>query len=146
VPRAEPGEPPPTSAKHRTRRAAESSDDPKVSAWDEQERQREHEREHERRLHDAEFAANWLFGMRILPELLIVPIIGATLGLSAFAGVVGGFLVARGSDKPTYSPTGLLFVAFLAGLFADNFIQALQRAADALFGTTSGPQPPQRGT
>src|SRR5438270_10145888 len=111
-------------ARHSSRRAAESAVDPRVSAWEERDRQREQEREHERRLLDAEFASYRLFGMRILPELLIVPVIGATLGLSAFAGVVGGFLVASGSDKPTYSPTGLLFVAFLAGLFADKFIQA----------------------
>jgi hypothetical protein len=54
---------------------------------------------------------------------------------------VGGFLVASGSSSPSYSPTGLLFIAALAGMFATNFIAALSRAADAIFGKTSEPPP-----
>jgi hypothetical protein len=51
-------------------------------------------------------------------------------------------LVASGSDSPSYSPAGLLFVAALAGMFAPNFIASLARAADAIFGKTTRPPGP----
>jgi hypothetical protein len=82
-------------------------------------------------------ASSWGFSLYDLPLLLLLPLLGAALGLVAFAGLVGGFLVASGSSSPTYSPAGLLFVAALAGMFAPNFIASLARAADAIFGNTS---------
>lgn len=84
-------------------------------------------------------AHSWGFSLYDLPLLLLLPLLGAALGLVAFAGLVGGFLVASGSSSPTYSPAGLLFVAALAGMFAPNFIASLARAADAIFGKTSEP-------
>jgi hypothetical protein len=82
------------------------------------------------------------FGLLDLPLLILAPLLGAALGLVAFAGLVGGFLIASGSDTPSYSPAGLIFVAALAGMFAPNFIASLARAADAIFGKTR--QPPDR--
>ena len=87
-------------------------------------------------------AHSWGFSLYDLPLLILLPLLGAALGLVAFAGLVGGFLVASGSSSPTYSPAGLLFVAALAGMFAPNFIASLARAADAIFGKTSEPPPP----
>jgi hypothetical protein len=84
-------------------------------------------------------AHSWGFSLYDLPLLILLPLLGAALGLVAFAGLVGGFLVASGSSSPTYSPAGLLFVAALAGMFAPNFIASLARAADAIFGKTSEP-------
>jgi hypothetical protein len=79
------------------------------------------------------------FGLLDLPLLILLPLLGAALGLVAFAGLVGGFLIASGSDNPSYSPAGLIFVAALAGMFAPNFIASLARAADAIFGKTQQP-------
>jgi hypothetical protein len=87
-------------------------------------------------------AHSWGFSLYDLPLLILLPFLGAALGLVVFAGLVGGFLVASGSSSPTYSPAGLLFVAALAGMFAPNFIASLARAADAIFGKTSEPPPP----
>lgn len=89
-------------------------------------------------------AHSWGFSVYDLPLLILLPLLGAALGLVAFAGFVGGFLVASGSSSPSYSPAGLLFIAALAGMFAPNFIAALSRAADALFGKTSEPPAPAR--
>jgi|RhiMethySRZTD1v2_1073278.scaffolds.fasta_scaffold35403_5 hypothetical protein len=89
-------------------------------------------------------AHSWGFSVYDLPLLILLPMLGAALGLVAFAGFVGGFLVASGSSSPTYSPPGLLFIAALAGMFAPNFIAALSRAADAIFGKTSEPPAPAR--
>jgi len=86
-------------------------------------------------------AQSWGYSIYDLPLLILLPLLGAALGLVAFAGFVGGFLVASGSSSPSYSPTGLLFIAALAGMFAPNFIAALSRAADAIFGKTSEPPP-----
>lgn len=83
------------------------------------------------------------FGLHTVADVIVRPIVGAALGLAAFAGVAGGFLVATGAQAADYSPTGLLFVAFLAGLFAESFIKALSRASDALFGTASPESPRQ---
>jgi hypothetical protein len=87
---------------------------------------------------------SWGFSVYDLPLLILLPLLGAALGLVAFAGFVGGFLVASGSSSPSYSPTGLLFIAALAGMFAPNFIAALARAADAIFGKTSEAPAPAR--
>ena len=81
--------------------------------------------------------SSYYFGLHTIADVIVRPIVGAALGLAAFAGVVGGFLVATGAQAADYSPAGLLFIAFLAGLFAESFIKALSRAADALFGTGS---------
>jgi hypothetical protein len=79
------------------------------------------------------------FGVQDVPLLVMLPLLGAALGLIAFAGLVGGFIVASGTKSPTYSPAGLLFIAVLAGMFSPNFIASLARAADAIFGNTRLP-------
>jgi hypothetical protein len=79
----------------------------------------------------------WGFGIQDIPWLILHPLLGAALGLIAFAGLIGGFLLASGTKAPSsYSPAGLLFVALLVGLFSPNFIAGLARAADAIFGKT----------
>jgi hypothetical protein len=85
------------------------------------------------------------FSIYDLPLLILLPLLGAALGLVAFAGFVGGFLVATGSSSPSYSPAGLLFISALAGMFAPNFIASLARAADAIFGKTGEPPAPEIG-
>jgi hypothetical protein len=93
---------------------------------------------------EAEAKTTWGFGIQDIPWLILHPLLGAALGLIAFAGLIGGFLVASGTKAPSsYSPAGLLFVAVLAGLFSPNFIGGLARAADAIFGKT---QPERRLT
>ena len=72
------------------------------------------------------------FGVQDVPLLVMLPLLGAALGLIAFAGLVGGFIVASGTKAPTYSPAGLLFIAVLAGMFSPNFIASLARAADGI--------------
>jgi hypothetical protein len=96
------------------------------------------------RLKNAESEAEKTQGFSIydIPWLILYPLLGAALGLIAFAGLISGFLVASGAKSATYSPAGLLFVAVLAGMFSPNFISALARAADAIFGKTD--QPPTR--
>src|SRR5215212_2786735 len=68
-------------------------------------------------MRDAEVLAGriWGFSLYDLPLLALLPLLGAALGLVAFAVRIGGFLVASGSRAPSYSPAGLLFVAALAG-------------------------------
>jgi hypothetical protein len=83
---------------------------------------------------DAAARSTQFFGLHTIADVIVRPIVGAALGLAAFAGVAGGFLVATGAEAVDYSPAGLLFIAFLAGLFAESFIRALSRAANALFG------------
>jgi hypothetical protein len=86
---------------------------------------------------EADARHTWGFGIQDIPWLILHPLLGAALGLIAFAGLIGGFLVASGTKAPSsYSPAGLLFVAVLAGLFSPNFIAGLARAADAIFGKT----------
>jgi hypothetical protein len=114
------------------------------------ERERDDARDFERVQDEADRAGSEVFSLYLVPQLMVLPLMGAALGLGAFSGIVGGFLVASGSNSPSYSPTGLFFVAFLAGLFAENFIAALGRAATALFGDPrSGGEhaaaPPRRG-
>jgi hypothetical protein len=99
-------------------------------------RLQELERERDDFVREAAWASDY-FGLNTLADVIVRPIVGAALGLAAFAGVAGGFLVATGAQEADYSPTGLLFIAFLAGLFAESFIKALSRAADALFATGS---------
>jgi hypothetical protein len=69
-----------------------------------------------------------------IPDLIVLPLIGAVLGVVVFAGVVGGFLVAS-ADTGTYSPAALIFLAFLGGFFSNKFFERLSAASDALFGT-----------
>jgi hypothetical protein len=84
------------------------------------------------------------FGLLDLPWLILLPFLGAALGLVSFAALVGGFLVASGSSSTSYSPAGLLFVSALAGMFAPNFVASLARAADAIFGKMGQPpEPPE---
>jgi hypothetical protein len=92
---------------------------------------------------DAQRAAGWndqLFSIYAIPFLVALPVVGAALGLASFAGIAGGFLVATGERSPDFSPAGLLFVAVLAGLFANSFLRALARGADAIFGTNTPQQ------
>jgi hypothetical protein len=69
-----------------------------------------------------------------IPQMIVVPLIGAVLGVVVFAGVVGGFLVAS-AGTGTYSPAALIFIAFLGGFFSNKFFERLSAASDALFGT-----------
>ena len=43
------------------------------------------------------------FSIYDLPLLILLPLLGAALGLVTFAGFGGGFLVASGSSSPSYS-------------------------------------------
>jgi hypothetical protein len=69
-----------------------------------------------------------------IPGLVAYPLVGATCGFVVFAGVVGGFLLASGTEADTYSAPGMLFLAFLAGIFSRHFLNRLKASAEALFG------------
>jgi len=85
---------------------------------------------------ETEARRTYVFGLPTVTPLLVAPLVGAALGPVAFAGAVGGFIIASGGNNADYSPTGILFIAVLAGMFAENFIAGLARGADAIFGTT----------
>jgi len=72
--------------------------------------------------------------VRMIPYLLARPLLGGATGLVAYAGVVGGFLVATAKQPTTFSPEGILFFALLAGLFAKTFLQRM----DIVFKTMLG--------
>lgn len=82
------------------------------------------------------------FGVHVVPLYLLYPLIGAVLGFALFAGVTGGLLLASGDSSPTYSSTGLVFLAFLSGFFSETFLRRLAAAADALFGVESDRRKP----
>jgi hypothetical protein len=84
------------------------------------------------------------FSVSEIPEVLVSPLLGAVLGFVAFAGIVGGFLVASTSPGTTYSPAAVTFISFLSGMFAQKFLRRLSGAADALFGTLPERRGPDR--
>jgi hypothetical protein len=92
----------------------------------------------------AQFGIDIYFGAHVLPFLIALPFVGAVLGLALFAGVTGGLLLASAEQTPTYSPSGLVFLAFLAGFFAETFLVRLRNAADALFGTERQKEQPSQ--
>jgi hypothetical protein len=75
--------------------------------------------------------------VRMIPYLLVRPVLGAGTGLVAYAGVVGGFLIATSREPATFSGEGILFFALLAGLFAKTFLVRM----DIVFKTLLGEQP-----
>ncbi len=80
--------------------------------------------------------------VRMIPYLLARPLLGGATGLVAYAGVVGGFLIATDKQPTTFSPEGILFFALLAGLFAKTFLLRM----DVVFKTLLGEQPASKTT
>lgn len=79
----------------------------------------------------------------IIPFLLVRPFLGAATGLVAYAGVVGGFLIATPNQPDTFSPQGILFFALLAGLFAKTFLHRMDVVFKTLLGDAAhSPRPP----
>jgi len=72
--------------------------------------------------------------VRMIPYLLARPFLGGATGLVAYAGVVGGFLVATAKEPATFSPEGILFFALLAGLFAKTFLHRMDIVFKTLLG------------
>lgn len=75
------------------------------------------------------------FVARMVPFFVVRPFLGSAMGLVVYAGITGGYLIAaQNPDKATFSREGLLFLAFLGGLFAKTFMEKLRAMFDALFG------------
>ena len=58
------------------------------------------------------------------------------MGLLVYVGITGGYVIAvqnGGATENTFSREGLLFLAFLGGLFAKTFLEKLRNTFDVLF-------------
>jgi hypothetical protein len=75
------------------------------------------------------------FVARMVPFFIVRPFLGSAMGLLVYVGLTGGYLIAvQNAEQATFSPQGLLFLAFLGGLFAKTFIEKLRTMFDTLFG------------
>jgi hypothetical protein len=75
------------------------------------------------------------FVARMIPFFFVRPFLGSAMGLLVYVGLTGGYLIAvQNADGVTFSPEGLLFLAFLGGLFAKTFLEKLRAVFDTLFG------------
>jgi len=74
------------------------------------------------------------FVARMVPFFIIRPFIGSAMGLLIYTGLIGGYLIAiESAGSATFSRNGLLFLAFLGGLFAKTFIEKLRAMFNTLF-------------
>jgi hypothetical protein len=75
------------------------------------------------------------FVARMVPFFIVRPFFGSAMGLLVYVGLTGGYLiVVQNAQGATFSREGLLFLAFLGGLFAKTFIEKLRAMFDTLFG------------
>jgi hypothetical protein len=76
------------------------------------------------------------FVHRMVPWFIVRPFLGSAMGLLVYVGITGGYLIAvqKGTSAGTFSWEGLLFLAFLGGLFAKTFLEKLRTTFDVLFG------------
>lgn len=79
------------------------------------------------------------FVARMVPWFIVRPFLGSAMGLLVYVGIKGGYLIAvqnasQGTSHGTFSREGLLFFAFLGGLFAKTFLEKLKMTFDSLFG------------
>jgi hypothetical protein len=75
------------------------------------------------------------FVARMVPFFIVRPFLGSAMGLLVYVGLTGGYLIAvQNAEQATFSREGLLFLAFLGGLFAKTFIEKLRTMFDTLFG------------
>jgi hypothetical protein len=75
------------------------------------------------------------FNRAMVPFFYLRPFLGASMGVVAYAGVVGGLLFTTGSpDIQQVHPEAVLFFGTLAGLFAKTLIERLKDAFDRLLG------------
>jgi hypothetical protein len=72
--------------------------------------------------------------IRMLPVLAVRPLLGAGAGVFAYAGLVGMLLFASGSGDQEPRTESVLFVAVLAGLFAQPLIERLKDTFDHFLG------------
>jgi hypothetical protein len=84
-------------------------------------------------------------GIRTIPFLIVRPFLGAAMGLVAYAGVVGGFLIATSTQPKSFSPQGILFFALLAGLFAKTFLHRMDIVFKTLLGEPAQTHHPSDG-
>ena len=72
---------------------------------------------------------------RMAPFFIIRPFLGSAMGLLVYVGLTGGYLIAvQNAQGVTFSREGLLFLAFVGGLFAKTFLEKLRAMFDTLFG------------
>ena len=75
------------------------------------------------------------FVARMVPLFMVRPFLGSAMGLLVYVGLTGGYLIAvQNAQGAAFSREGLLFLAFLGGLFAKTFIEKLRAMFDTLFG------------
>jgi hypothetical protein len=72
--------------------------------------------------------------LRILPVLAVRPLLGAGVGLLAYAGLVGVLLFASGSGDQQPRTESILFAAVLGGLFAQPLVERLKDTFDHFLG------------
>jgi len=69
------------------------------------------------------------------PFFIIRPFLGSAVGVLAYVGIVGGFLIAvEDAGAAQFSDEGLLFMTILTGLFAKTFLEKMRAAFETLFG------------
>ncbi|MBM3211151.1 hypothetical protein FJZ33_02960 [Candidatus Poribacteria bacterium] len=77
------------------------------------------------------------FVSRMVPFFMIRPFFGFAMGLVVYLGIQAGYLIAvSNQSEKSLSLEGLMFLSFLAGLFAKTFIEKLRDMFDAFFGKT----------
>ena len=69
------------------------------------------------------------FGQRMVPWFIVRPFLRSAMGLLVYVGITGGYLIAvqKGTSAGAFSREGLLFLAFLGGLFAKPFSKSSGR-------------------
>ena len=67
------------------------------------------------------------FSIRMLPQFYFRPVLGAGMGMIAFAGLVAGVLFSTRTTSPaTIVPESVLFFSLVSGLFAKTLIERLK--------------------
>jgi hypothetical protein len=74
------------------------------------------------------------FNERMVPFLVLRPVLGAVMGLLVYAGFVGGYLISTTKAPEAFSPQGLVFTSVLSGLFAKTFLARVRLVFKALLG------------
>jgi hypothetical protein len=75
------------------------------------------------------------FVARMIPLFLIRPFLGAVVGLLAYVGITGGYIIAvRDASAQSFSLEALAFISILFGLFAKTLLEKLRAMFDSLFG------------
>jgi hypothetical protein len=77
------------------------------------------------------------FSVRMLPQFYFRPLLGAGMGMIAFAGMVAGVLFSTRTTSPdALVPESVLFFSLVSGLFAKTLIERLKTGFKAMVGAS----------